>query len=109
MFWTWNSGYVMQKLEGQSPQSKAINQKIEYHLGGYSGPNRAQQLRAFYFKSPILHVKKNITATVIITADFNGFWQGDYSISSQPVCNTAGELAGRLAQRFCQLFLADIQ
>ena len=32
MFWTWNSGYVMEKLEGTSPQSKAINNKMEYHI-----------------------------------------------------------------------------
>ena len=37
MFWTWNSGYVMQKLEGTSPQSDAINNKMEYHIGGFSG------------------------------------------------------------------------
>lgn len=36
MFWTWNSGYIMQKFEGDS--KKAPNKKYEFHLGGYYGP-----------------------------------------------------------------------
>ena len=33
MFWTWQSGYIMQKLEGTSPQSSLVNNKIELFLG----------------------------------------------------------------------------
>ena len=38
MFWTWNSGYVMAKMEGNSPDSKLVNNKFEFHIGGFSGP-----------------------------------------------------------------------
>ena len=37
MFWTWNSGYVMAKLEGNSPSSALVNHKYEFHIGGFSG------------------------------------------------------------------------
>lgn len=37
MFWTWNSGYVMAKMEGTSPQSNQVGNKIEYHIGGFPG------------------------------------------------------------------------
>ena len=37
MFWTWNSGYVMFKLEGSSSSSTQPNKRIEYHIGGYAG------------------------------------------------------------------------
>lgn len=37
MYWTWNSGYIMAKLEGSSPQSGATNKKIIFHIGGFSG------------------------------------------------------------------------
>jgi hypothetical protein len=109
MFWTWNSGYVMQKLEAQSPHSKAINQKVEYHLGGYSGRYKAQQQKTFYFTSAPLAIKKDKPATIIMRAALDGFWQNDFSIASQPVCNTAGEMAGKLSQRFCQLFSASLE
>jgi hypothetical protein len=37
MYWTWQSGYVNFKLEGTMPDKNWVNQKFEYHLGGYSG------------------------------------------------------------------------
>jgi hypothetical protein len=32
MFWTWNTGYIFMKLEGDCPQGF-----FEYHIGGYKG------------------------------------------------------------------------
>lgn len=37
MFWSWNSGYIMFKLEGISPQSSTGS--YTYHVGGFSGTN----------------------------------------------------------------------
>lgn len=37
MFWTWNSGYIMAKVEGSSPQSSTPDGKFSFHLGGFSG------------------------------------------------------------------------
>jgi hypothetical protein len=36
MFWAWSSGYIMAKVEGNSPQSLSAG-KISFHLGGFSG------------------------------------------------------------------------
>jgi len=41
MFWTWNSGYIFFKLEGNSPVSTQPNGKIEYHIGGFQSPTSA--------------------------------------------------------------------
>jgi hypothetical protein len=38
MFWTWNTGYVMAKMEGNSSSSSQVNNKFEFHIGGFSGP-----------------------------------------------------------------------
>lgn len=38
MFWDWNTGYIMAKLEGFSPQSGGVNNMLSFHLGGFSGP-----------------------------------------------------------------------
>lgn len=38
MYWDWNSGYIMAKLEGTSKQSTHVAKKIEFHLGGFYGP-----------------------------------------------------------------------
>jgi hypothetical protein len=42
MYWSWNSGYIIMKLEGTSPQvpaDAAGNQKYRYHIGGFGGYN----------------------------------------------------------------------
>jgi hypothetical protein len=39
MYWDWNTGYIMAKLEGSSPQSGALGKEIIFHLGGFSGKN----------------------------------------------------------------------
>lgn len=38
MFWTWQTGYIHVKVEGNSPQSKAPFKKFTYHIGGYKHP-----------------------------------------------------------------------
>lgn len=37
MFWDWNTGYIMAKVEGVSPQSTASGKEFIYHIGGFSG------------------------------------------------------------------------
>ncbi|WP_428656755.1 MbnP family protein [Runella sp.] len=42
MYWSWNSGYIFMKLEGNSSKVEpdpAGNQKFRYHIGGYGGYN----------------------------------------------------------------------
>ncbi len=36
MFWTWNSGYIYFKFEGNTPQAKGG--KCAYHIGGFTAP-----------------------------------------------------------------------
>lgn len=38
MFWSWNSGYIMCKAEGTSPQG-GMGGSFTFHLGGFSGAN----------------------------------------------------------------------
>jgi hypothetical protein len=39
MYWTWQSGYIGFKLEGQDFE----NNQWQYHLGGFQWPNRSDQ------------------------------------------------------------------
>jgi hypothetical protein len=36
MFWTWNTGYIFFKFEGNTPQANAG--KCAYHIGGFTAP-----------------------------------------------------------------------
>lgn len=38
MYWTWQSGYIHLKFEGQHPQSSHRKKEFQYHIGGYRHP-----------------------------------------------------------------------
>lgn len=40
MFWTWSTGYIMAKFEGNSTVSTQVNNKVEYHIGGFAGADK---------------------------------------------------------------------
>jgi len=41
MFWTWNTGYIMAKMEGSSPQVPTSDKLLSFHIGGFSGAYNA--------------------------------------------------------------------
>ncbi|TAE47613.1 MAG: hypothetical protein EAZ89_17390 [Bacteroidetes bacterium] len=43
MFWSWNSGYIFLKAEGNSPQ--ASGGKFEFHIGGFRNANNTNALQ----------------------------------------------------------------
>ncbi len=107
MFWTWNSGYVMAKIEGRSPQSKVVNNKVEYHIGGFSGiHNVLKKLRIDFPAGMMLDIREGRTSEIIIEADLESWWQrpNDIKIAENPVCTTPGELAKKIADNYSKMF-----
>lgn len=108
MFWTWNSGYIMAKLEGQSPSSNAINNKFEYHIGGFSGPyNVIKQVDLSLHYSLIAESGKR--SKVLVSADPLKWFKGPYNISinEYPVCIMPGELAWKIANNYVNMFSVE--
>ncbi len=104
MFWTWNSGYVMFKLEGNSDSSLADLHRIEHHIGGFAGTNYT--MRRINLSLPKkMHAN---TGRHVITVEMNldNYWRSvnNISISETPVIVTAGALAKRSADNFPQMF-----
>jgi hypothetical protein len=112
MFWTWNSGYIMAKMEGASPLSTQPNNKVEYHIGGFSGTNNV--LKTISFTLPagkLLDVREGKISEIKIDADLNKWWQqpNDITIASTPVCTTPGTLATKIAANYSKMFtLTDV-
>lgn len=107
MFWTWNTGYVMAKLEGIAPVSKQMHHVLEYHIGGFKGANNVLQRIDLDIPSQagdILASKKNLK--LIIDADLDKWFQGPHvlSISENPVCTTPGQLAKQFSENYSQMF-----
>jgi hypothetical protein len=112
MFWTWNSGYIMAKMEGNSPVSAQPNNKVEYHIGGFKGATSV--LKKITLTMPagkILDVREGKTSEIKITADFARWWQNPNSITiaALPVCTTPGTQAKQIADNYANMFtLTDV-
>ncbi|MEJ7626349.1 MAG: MbnP family protein [Ferruginibacter sp.] len=104
MFWTWNTGYVMFKLEGTSPSSEAPNNRIEHHVGGYRFGNNVAASVELNFKE--IKIKENEEAEIIIEMDLDKYWSANniIKIAESPVCTLPGVLAKKIAGNFPKLF-----
>jgi MbnP len=106
MFWTWNSGYVMEKMEGNSPSSREVNQKFEYHIGGYTGPDKVLQTVQLAFPDAPLDFKAGKKYTVYIDSNINSVWESPnpVKISENPVITTPGKMAKEMSENFAGMF-----
>ncbi len=107
MFWTWNTGYVMAKIEGNSPRSKVVNNKVEFHIGGFSGvDNVLKKLKLNFPAGQALEIREGKTSEIIIEADLDKWWKdpNDLKISDNPVCTTPGTLAKKFADNYSKMF-----
>jgi len=77
MYWSWNSGYIFFKMEGESPAARADptgNRKFRYHIGGfggYSAPtiNNIKTISLDLNQSGIAKPRNNKKATIAVRAD----------------------------------------
>jgi hypothetical protein len=107
MFWTWNSGYVMAKIEGHSPQAKLVNNKFEFHIGGFMGENNVlKKIELNFPPGKSLNIQEGKTSEIIIEADIDTWWQqpNDIKITEHPVCSSPGPLAKKIADNYCKMF-----
>ncbi|MBP6432211.1 MAG: hypothetical protein KA319_10615 [Ferruginibacter sp.] len=106
MFWTWSTGYIMAKLEGNSPASSQVNNKVEFHIGGFSGVNNVLKPITITIPAttPLLNVRLNKTSEVIIEADVDKWFSNNLSLATEPVCTTPGVLAKKIADNYQSMF-----
>lgn len=101
MFWTWNSGYVMAKLEGTSSVVNAAGNRFTFHVGGFkTGMNVLKQIDL------ALPASANEINEIHINADINHWFKGatELKIAETPVCHSPGALAMRIADNYSSMF-----
>lgn len=107
MFWTWNTGYIMAKLEGISPEAATAGHRFTYHIGGFrKGMETAKEI------SLPFHRMVSKIETLHILADINQWFRGKtiLRISETPICHSPGALAVRIADNYSRQFsLLSIQ
>lgn len=107
MFWTWNSGYIMAKLEGTSPASKVANNKFEYHIGGFSGPTNVLRRPTLLFPfGDFSEILPTSTSVITIRANANAWFYNphDLKIADKPAVNMPGLDAANISENYSKMF-----
>jgi len=108
MFWTWSTGYIMAKMEGTSPLSKAPQQRISFHIGGFKTGENVSKKISLALQQPIDFTRTK-TATISISADLNKWFTGktDIKFADTNFCMNPGELANKIASNYASMFTID--
>jgi hypothetical protein len=101
MYWTWNSGYIFAKLEGQSDSSKAASNYFNYHIGGYKHFENA--IQTIYLK--VVKPQETIHK-IVIDVDVLKWFNGKHSIAINKIANCVqpGNLAKQIAENYATMF-----
>ncbi len=101
MFWTWNSGYVYARLEGQSDSARAPAHRFTWDVGGYKA--NANAAREVVLAIPEGQADEGL---VTIGADLLKWFDGKTPVrlSASPTCHEPGVLAMRIADNYSTMF-----
>jgi hypothetical protein len=105
MFWTWNTGYIMAKLEGTS--GAASGGRFEYHIGGFSGNDNVIRKPVLLFPfGELIDLKPEKSTEIVVTANANAWFFNphDVKLSENPVCTTPGPLAKQISENYSKMF-----
>lgn len=101
MFWSWSTGYIFAKIEGTSAQSSTGD--FSYHLGGFSGANKAQRSETFNFDPYTANVTPSATPQIHMTVDLKSiFDNADHplSVATLNTVHMPGSDASKIATNF---------
>jgi hypothetical protein len=108
MFWSWSTGYIFMKLEGQS--SASSNNSFVYHIGGYSGVNRGQRTVSLDFTPSVLIVDGGKReAEIHILTDVLEIFKNPNNISIANGSNImmVGPSSSNIANNYADMFSFD--
>lgn len=102
MFWSWNSGYIMLKAEGTSPDAGMGS--FSFHLGGFSGANNIVTTKTHNFTGNNLTVAGNGNCQIHLSASPEALWSTAGSVSGTSMIHMPGSGAVTMATDFYSSF-----
>ncbi len=103
MFWSWNSGYIFMKFEGESPQ---VTGGFAYHIGGYKAVESALHTNTHGFAGAMMMVKPGATPQLHLKVDMKQLFDGANALSvvTTQMVHMPGPDAQKVAGNFHQCF-----
>lgn len=105
MFWDWNTGYVMAKMEAESPQATKSSRSVIYHLAGFSG--EINVLRTVTLQLPAAEVSSTNTPNLHIKADALEWFKTPNLINVKDLSILAGKNALTIADNYADMFSVE--
>jgi hypothetical protein len=104
-FWSWNTGYIMLKFEGNSPKSTAADGKLLFHCGGFSGEYNVLKTVTINFPNEIA-VSKTGTPHIHLQADILKLFKSPNVIdfSTTTTIHMPGAAAKKISDNYENLF-----
>jgi len=95
MFWSWNTGYIMIKAEGTSPQSS--DGSFSFHLGGFEGENNIVVAKQQVFSDGMLEVSADNNPTIMLQVNPAKLWHNAPSVAETSKTHMPGATATAMA------------
>lgn len=108
MFWDWNTGYIMARMEGSSPQIPTGSGQFAFHMGGFKGAHSVLRYVTLDL-STAANVQSNRTPEVHLKADVNKWFEGRAVVdfSQTYLIMSPGTDASRMADNYSVMFSVD--
>lgn len=99
MFWTWNTGYIMSKIEGRFKKAGGEDAFMSFHLGGFKGSFSVLREVTLPFPQE-LKVNGTAAATVTLKSDILKWFEAPYLIkfTDLNMVGSAGNDAAMIAE-----------
>ena len=107
MFWSWNTGYIMAKMEGTSPQSTATDNSFIFHIGGFSGANSGVRNIALTFPTPLV-ISKDKASIAYLHADALAWFNPNLiDLATLHFLMSVNADSKKIADNYANMFAAD--
>lgn len=113
MYWTWNSGYIFMKFEGDCEQAaidRTGKRKFRYHIGGFGGYNKPsinniRTVKIDLSKNGLIKAKENTNSRVLIEVNALQVFNGRTKVSIAK--NSAvmfGDVSKQISENYTEMF-----
>jgi len=105
MYWAWNSGYIMAKLEGRSNVCSTLHHTFEFHIGGYIAPYAAYRTVILKPGNEI-NIVADDTTEVVLTVDAATWLDSKHVVDLSKTNNIVvpGKDACDMAENYASMF-----
>lgn len=104
MFWTWSTGYIMAKLEGNSSSSSNPDQSFKQHVGGFNGEFSGIRTVTLTFPNTI-STGNDASGDVVVKADLKK-WFGPNTVTIENNSNIMmpSAVSKKIADNYANMF-----